>query len=152
MGRRKASPETMRGTSGPLRHPKCSRYRCSLPGLAGFAGHRCTEPEVPRIGGPTSPGRSRSLAQGPGLEHHCHRPADLIKLVLARIGDVLRSLTSHRSFCARLDFVCGEEDRQDACTSVAVLFCGPRQSNSLAERSSCTPHPPFFVRVESKGL
>src|SRR6266480_6736031 len=27
-----------------------SRYRCSLPGLAGFAGPRCTEPEVPRSG------------------------------------------------------------------------------------------------------
>src|ERR1700686_3210879 len=40
----------MRGTSGTLRHSKRSRYRCSLPGLAGFAGLRRTEPEVPRIG------------------------------------------------------------------------------------------------------
>ena len=40
----------MRGTSGDLRHPRQSRYRCSLPGLAGFAGPRCTEPEVPRSG------------------------------------------------------------------------------------------------------
>src|SRR5436305_371040 len=40
----------MRGTSGDLRHPRQSRYRCSLPGLAGFAGPRCTEPEVPRFG------------------------------------------------------------------------------------------------------
>src|SRR5580765_8556204 len=40
----------MRGTSGTLRHTKRSRYRCSLPGLAGFAGLRRTEPEVPRIG------------------------------------------------------------------------------------------------------
>ena len=40
----------MRGTSGPLRHTRLTRYRCSLPGLAGFAGNRCTEPEVPRIG------------------------------------------------------------------------------------------------------
>src|SRR2546428_11146985 len=39
-----------RGTSGDLRHPRRSRYRCSLPGLAGFAGPRCTEPEVPRSG------------------------------------------------------------------------------------------------------
>src|ERR1700682_1899008 len=41
----------MRGTSGtPRRRTKRSRYRCSLPGLAGFAGLRRTEPEVPRIG------------------------------------------------------------------------------------------------------
>src|SRR5665213_1658966 len=40
----------MRGTSGTPRHTKRSRYRCSLPGLAGFTGNRCTEPEVPRIG------------------------------------------------------------------------------------------------------
>ena len=40
----------MRGTSGTPRHSKRSRYRCSLPGLAGFAGLRRTEPEVPRIG------------------------------------------------------------------------------------------------------
>src|SRR5689334_18295703 len=40
----------MRGTSGTLRHTKRSRYRCSLPGLAGFTGNRCTKPEVPRIG------------------------------------------------------------------------------------------------------
>jgi hypothetical protein len=39
----------MRGTSGTPRHSKRSRYRCSLPGLAGFAGLRRTEPEVPRI-------------------------------------------------------------------------------------------------------
>ena len=41
---------SVRGTSGDLRHPRRSRYRCSLPGLAGFAGPRCTEPEVPRSG------------------------------------------------------------------------------------------------------
>src|SRR5690242_10785359 len=41
---------TARGTSGDLRHPRHTRYRCSLPGLAGFAGPRCTEPEVPRSG------------------------------------------------------------------------------------------------------
>ncbi len=29
---------------------EATRYRCSLPGLAGFAGNRCTEPEVPPIG------------------------------------------------------------------------------------------------------
>jgi hypothetical protein len=40
----------MRGTSGTPRHTNRSRYRCSLPGLAGFAGLRRTEPEVPRIG------------------------------------------------------------------------------------------------------
>src|ERR1700691_3394993 len=40
----------MRGTSGTLRHTKRSRYRCSLPGRAGFAGLRRTDPEVPRIG------------------------------------------------------------------------------------------------------
>src|ERR1700739_1212371 len=39
-----------RGTSAPPRHTRLSRYRCSLPGLAGFAGPRCTEPEVPRFG------------------------------------------------------------------------------------------------------
>src|ERR1700681_3297912 len=38
-----------RGTSGTPRHTKLTRYRCSLPGLAGFAGNRCTEPEVPPI-------------------------------------------------------------------------------------------------------
>src|SRR3989440_8886240 len=41
---------SVRGTPGGLRHPRRSRYRCSLPGLAGFAGPRCTEPEVPRSG------------------------------------------------------------------------------------------------------
>src|SRR5258707_3984365 len=45
-----AEDSKMRGTSGELRHPRRSRYRCSLPGLAGFAGPRCTEPEVPRFG------------------------------------------------------------------------------------------------------
>src|ERR1700721_1310532 len=39
-----------RGTSGTPRHTRLTRYRCSLPGLAGFAGNRCTEPEVPSIG------------------------------------------------------------------------------------------------------
>src|SRR5271157_1689488 len=39
-----------RGTSGSPRHTWLTRYRCSLPGLAGFAGPRCTEPEVPRFG------------------------------------------------------------------------------------------------------
>src|SRR5437660_10682169 len=39
-----------RGTSGELRHPRRSRYRCSLPGTAGFAGPHCTEPEVLRFG------------------------------------------------------------------------------------------------------
>src|SRR5580658_9577802 len=37
------------GTSGTPRHTKLTRYRCSLPGLAGFTGNRCTEPEVPPI-------------------------------------------------------------------------------------------------------
>ena len=45
-------PSAMRGTSGTPRHTKLARYRCSLPGLAGFAGNRCTEPEVPPNGGP----------------------------------------------------------------------------------------------------
>src|ERR1700738_4651413 len=49
-GNSKNSRLKMRGTSGELRHPRRSRYRCSLPGLAGFAGPRCTEPEVPRFG------------------------------------------------------------------------------------------------------
>src|SRR5208337_485242 len=40
----------IRGTSGSPRHTWLTRYRCSLPGLEGFAGPRCTEPEVPRIG------------------------------------------------------------------------------------------------------
>src|SRR6202167_1020297 len=40
-----------RGTSGTPRHTRLTRYRCSLPGLAGFAGNRCTEPEVPPIVG-----------------------------------------------------------------------------------------------------
>jgi hypothetical protein len=38
-----------RGTSESPRHTWLTRYRCSLPGLAGFAGPRCTKPEVPRI-------------------------------------------------------------------------------------------------------
>src|SRR5579862_2461088 len=46
------APRAMRGTSGTPRHTKLARYRCSLPGLAGFAGNRCTEPEVPPNGGP----------------------------------------------------------------------------------------------------
>ena len=47
-----SAPSAMRGTSGTPRHTKLARYRCSLPGLAGFAGNRCTEPEVPPNGGP----------------------------------------------------------------------------------------------------
>src|SRR5271156_2648743 len=43
------APKTIGGTSGHPRHTKLTRYRCSLPGLAGFAGNRCTEPEVPPI-------------------------------------------------------------------------------------------------------
>ena len=38
-----------RGTPVHPRHTWLTRYRCSLPGLAGFAGPRCTEPEVPRL-------------------------------------------------------------------------------------------------------
>src|SRR4029077_6819677 len=44
------APAAMRGTSGTPRHTKLTRYRCCLPALAGFAGNRCTEPEVPPIG------------------------------------------------------------------------------------------------------
>ena len=40
----------LEGTSGTLRRTKLTRYRCSLPGLAGFAGNRRTKPEVPPIG------------------------------------------------------------------------------------------------------
>ncbi len=36
------------GTSGHPRHTLLIRYRCSLPGLAEFAGKCCAEPEVPR--------------------------------------------------------------------------------------------------------
>ena len=54
----------VRGTSGDLRHPRQSRYRCSLPGLAGFAGPRCTEPEVPRSGS-----RAPRAAAGLSLTH-----------------------------------------------------------------------------------
>src|ERR1700682_1849547 len=50
----------MRGTSGTPRRTKRSRYRCSLPGLAGFAGLRRTEPEVPRIGSRVRKGRPRN--------------------------------------------------------------------------------------------
>ena len=55
----------MRGTSGTPRRTKRSRYRCSLPGLAGFAGLRRTEPEVPRIGSRATRAEDckRSLAQ-----------------------------------------------------------------------------------------
>src|SRR5450755_4543247 len=44
-----------RGTSVHPRHTWLTRYRCSLPGLAGFAGPRCTEPEVPRFNSRTFP-------------------------------------------------------------------------------------------------
>src|ERR1700736_4858544 len=54
----------VRGTSGDPRHTRLSRYRCSLPGLAGFAGPRCTEPEVPRSGSRANfPTAEKSLAQ-----------------------------------------------------------------------------------------
>ena len=55
----------MRGTSGGLRRPRRSRYRCSLPGLAGFAGPCRTEPEAPLSGSRTrsAPLRCKSLAQ-----------------------------------------------------------------------------------------
>ena len=55
-----------RGTSGDLGHPRQSRYRCSLPGLAGFAGPRCTEPEVPRSGSRSSRLLKKILTQRPG--------------------------------------------------------------------------------------
>ena len=41
---------SIRGTSESPRHTRLTRYRCSLPGLAGFAGPRCTKSEVPRLG------------------------------------------------------------------------------------------------------
>jgi hypothetical protein len=47
---RKKHSSIIRGTSESPRHTWLTRYRCSLPGLAGFAGPRCTEPEVPRSG------------------------------------------------------------------------------------------------------
>src|SRR5271156_2972079 len=50
---RNFSRAAIKGTSGVPRHTKLTRYRCSLPGLAGFAGNRCTEPEVPSIGSRT---------------------------------------------------------------------------------------------------
>jgi hypothetical protein len=67
----------MRGTSGTPRRTKRSRYRCSLPGLAGFAGLRRTEPEVPRIGSratrqrlpPKSSTAMRSKKEKPSLEN-----------------------------------------------------------------------------------
>src|SRR6185437_7453920 len=43
------SASCVEGTSGDPRRTKLIRYRCSLPGLAGFAGNRRTEPEVPPI-------------------------------------------------------------------------------------------------------
>src|SRR5215468_4865470 len=54
--------ETKRGTSESPRHTWLTRYRCSLPGLAGFAGPRCTEPEVPRSSSRET--AEKSLAQG----------------------------------------------------------------------------------------
>jgi len=33
----------------PLRHPGVTTYRCSLPGLAGFVGSRCTGPSLQRF-------------------------------------------------------------------------------------------------------
>jgi len=60
---------SVRGTSGDLRHPRQSRYRCSLPGLAGFAGPRCTEPEVPRSGSSAvRAAAKKSLAYSAGVE------------------------------------------------------------------------------------
>ena len=60
---------SVRGTSGDLRHPRQSRYRCSLPGLAGFAGPRCTEPEVPRSGSRAHrPAAEKSLAHSVSVE------------------------------------------------------------------------------------
>jgi hypothetical protein len=44
---RRLSAPNQGGTSGTPRHTELARYRCSLPGLAGFTGLRCTEPEVP---------------------------------------------------------------------------------------------------------
>src|SRR5208337_2748794 len=81
----------IRGTSGSPRHTWLTRYRCSLPGLAGFAGPRCTEPEVPRIG-------SRALRVcNPKLSTPPKRPpvspaAQTLLLALSSEGSVLVGL------------------------------------------------------------
>src|SRR5271169_1788639 len=72
----------MRGTSGTLRHTKRSRYRCSLPGLAGFAGLRRTEPEVPRIGSRFTPKRLQtqsSTATRAKKENHMSSQIDFVR-------------------------------------------------------------------------
>src|ERR1700681_4284193 len=69
----------MRGTSGTPRRTKRSRYRCSLPGLAGFAGLRRTEPEVPRIGSRAFKERLRknsSIAPRPKKEKRLQRKSN----------------------------------------------------------------------------
>jgi hypothetical protein len=53
---------SIRGTSGSPRHTRLTRYRCSLPGLAGFAGPRCTKSEVPRLGSQPFTTANQSLA------------------------------------------------------------------------------------------
>jgi len=72
----------MRGTSGTPRHTKRSRYRCSLPGLAGFAGLRRTEPEVPRIGSRSTRKRlptQSSTAARAKKENHRSSKSDFCK-------------------------------------------------------------------------
>ncbi len=53
---------SIRGTSESPRHTRLTRYRCSLPGLAGFAGPRCTKSEVPRLGSQPFTTANQSLA------------------------------------------------------------------------------------------
>ena len=83
----------MRGTSGTPRHTKRSRYRCSLPGLAGFAGLRRTEPEVPRIGSRSTrkrlPTQSSTATRAKKENHMCSESVSC------------RNRGHQRQFCSR---------------------------------------------------
>src|SRR5580698_4499561 len=71
-----------RGTSGTPRHTRLTRYRCSLPGLAGFAGNRCTEPEVPPIGSPSAKISAHKTASRSLAQRHSARKASALCVVI----------------------------------------------------------------------
>ncbi len=125
----------MSGTSGPLRHTKRSRYRCSLPGLAEFAGNRCTEPEVPRIGSPASSETTRgSLAQRAGRRKKTPRRAHFFALPPLELGS--SSGFTQKTLNGAMP---SKKDGGQAATVLPIAANPPSRRPGKARRSASHP-------------
>jgi hypothetical protein len=163
----------MRGTSGGLRRTRRSRYRCSLPGLAGFAGPRRTEPEVPRSGSRASRdcesqfnilicprnaalallGRAqdakRSLPQGSPSTRPPSTPASPPAGRRPQPQNIFpRGIHAHRSFASSPEILRGLTHRaQRPAYAVLQCFAVPLYSSL----DGVPPHPPAFCCSETPG-